>query len=352
MFRFASPEWLFALLLVPVLALGFWFGARRRRGLLARFGEVDLVAQLTASVNHRARLTKAILVLLALALVGVALARPQFGTRIETVRRRGQDVMVAVDLSRSMLAQDVTPSRLDRARLSILRLIRNLDGDRIGLVAFAGDAFVQSPLTADYTAAAMFLEAMDPDMMPIQGTDLGEALRMSLDALDEAAREDRLIVLVTDGEDHEGAIDVQLQRAVESGVRIHGVGIGSTEGVPIPEGGGTGRQSFKRDEDGNVVTTRLDEATLRQVAEATGGQYVRVTPGVTAFDDLVDEIAAGEGGELEAREVTQFEEQFQLFLALALALLFAEAMVPEGRKGSESRSFAGPGQGTMKEKDA
>jgi len=338
MFRFASPEWLFALLLVPVLVLGFWFGARRRRGLLARFGDLELVAQLTASVDHRARLVKAILLLLALALAGVALARPQFGTRVETVRRRGQDVMVAVDLSRSMLAEDVTPNRLDRARLSILRLIRNLDGDRIGLVAFAGDAFVQSPLTVDYTAAAMFLEAMDPDMMPIQGTDLGEALRMSLDALDEAAREDRLIVLVTDGEDHEGEIDAQLQRAVSSGVRIHGVGIGSTEGVPIPEGtGGPGRQSYQRDEDGNVITTRLDEATLRRVAEETGGRFVRVVPGATAFDELVDEIAAGEGDEVEAREVTQFEEQFQLFLGLALALLMAEALVPEGRKASAIR---------------
>ena len=291
MFRFASPEWLLALLLIPALLGGYWFGARRRTRLLERFGESELVARLTASVSLKARRLKGALLLGAVAFLAFALARPQFGTRVETVRRRGQDVMVAVDLSTSMLAEDITPNRLDRARLSILRLIGKLDGDRIGLVAFAGDAFIQSPLTVDYTAAAMFLNAMDTEMMPVQGTDLGEALRMSLDALDQGAREDRLIVLVTDGEDHEGGVEDQIQRAVSSGVRIHTVGIGSTDGVPIPEidAGGV-RRGFLRDDEGNVVTTRLDEGTLRQVAGATGGRFVRVAPGVTALDELVDEI--------------------------------------------------------------
>jgi Ca-activated chloride channel family protein len=294
------------------------------------------MSKLSGSVSRRARWTKATLLVASVGFLAVALARPQFGTRVETVQRRGQDVMVAVDLSRSMLAKDITPNRLDRARLAILRLIKNLDGDRIGLVAFAGDAFIQSPLTTDYTAAAMFLDAIEPEMMPVQGTDLGEALRMSLNALDQGAREDRIVVLVTDGEDHEGGIDTQLQRAVSTGVRIHTVGIGSAEGVPIPVAGAQGgRQGFVRDEEGNVVTTRLDEATLRRVAEATGGRFVRVTPGATAFEDLVDEIAAGEGEELDSREITQFEEQYQLFLALAFALLSAEALVPERRKAVE-----------------
>lgn len=333
MFRFADPEWLMALLLVPLLFLALWLGGLRRRRLLERFGDSVLVQRLTESVSRGARRLKMVLLLGATALLVLAMARPQFGTRVETVRRRGQDVMVAVDLSRSMLAEDVTPNRLDRARLAILRLIRNLDGDRVGLVAFAGDAFVQSPLTADYTAAAMFLNAMEVEMMPVQGTDLGEALRVSLDALDQAAREDRLLVVVTDGEDHEGEVQEQLGRAVSSGVRIHAVGIGSPEGVPIPEGAPEGgRRTFKRDEDGNVVTTRLDEAPLREMAEATGGRYVRVAPGSTAFEELVDEIAAGEGEELEAREITQFEEQYRLFLGLAFALLLVETVLPERRR--------------------
>jgi Ca-activated chloride channel family protein len=331
MFRFASPEWFFALILLPVLVTGLWLGARRRTTLLARFGEADLVQRLTRSVNPTNRRWKSILLVLSTGLLIVALARPQFGTRVETVRRRGQDVVVAVDLSQSMMAEDITPNRLEAARLAILRLIRNLDGDRIGLVAFAGEAFIQSPLTADYSAAALFLDAMDPEIMPVQGTNLGEALRMSLDALDQGAREDRILVLVTDGEDHEGEIDPQLQRAISSGVRIHAVGLGSAEGVPIPAGA-SGGQGFLRDDEGNVVTTRLDEATLQNLASATGGQYVRVAAGVTAFSELVDDIAAGEGEEAESREVTQFEEQFPLFLALALGLLLVEFLLSEGRK--------------------
>jgi Ca-activated chloride channel family protein len=245
--------------------------------------------------------------------------------------------MVALDLSNSMLAEDVAPNRLERARLAILRLLGRLDGDRIGLVAFAGDAFVQSPLTSDYAAAAMFLNAMDPEMMPVQGTNLGEAMRFALDALDQGAREDRVVLLVTDGEDHEGELEPQIRRATESGTRIHTVGIGSLEGVPIPEvDPGTGRRGFQRDEDGNVVTTRLDETILRQIADATGGRYVRVTPGTTALDELVDEIAAGEGEETDAREVTQYEEQFQIFLGLAVALLFLEALIPDRRKSEEA----------------
>ncbi|MGW8265138.1 MAG: VWA domain-containing protein [Longimicrobiales bacterium] len=339
MFRFASPEWLGALSLVPLLLVAFRLGGMRRQRLLDRFGDSAVVARLTESVSQRARRVKSVLILGAMALLALALARPQFGTRVETVRRRGQDLMVAVDLSRSMLAQDVSPSRLDRARLAILRLIGNLDGDRIGLVAFAGDAFVQSPLTVDYAAAAMFLNAMDPEMMPVQGTDLGEALRVSLDALEEAAREDRLLMVVTDGEDHEGQVDMQLQRAADLGVRIHAVGIGSPEGVPIPESvAADGNQSFKRDAEGNVVTTRLDEETLRRVAEATGGRFVRVAPGSTAFEDLVDEIAGVEGEEIEAREITQYEEQFQLFLGVAFVLLLIEATVPERRRAEEAWS--------------
>lgn len=332
MFRFADPGWLAGLVLVPLLALALWAASRARRRALERFAESELVVRLTASVNRPGRLAKGVLFLAAIALAVVALARPQFGSRVETVRSRGQDVMVALDLSQSMLARDVSPNRLERAKLAVLRLLRQLDGDRIGLVAFAADAFVQSPLTIDYGAAAMFLGAMEPDLMPVQGTNLGEALRVSLDALEEA-REARVLVVVTDGEDHEGGIDAQLERAVQMGVRIHTVGLGSAEGVPIPQFDEQGRQQgFLRDDEGNVVTTRLDEATLRRVAEATGGRYVRAGPGGTAFDDLVDDIAGADGEDLEGQQVTQYDEQYQIFLGLALLLLVAELLVSDRRK--------------------
>jgi Ca-activated chloride channel family protein len=333
MFRFFDSAWLMALAALPALAALYRVAASRRRRALETFGDLDLMEKLTASVSRAARRWKTVLTLVALALALLALARPQFGTRIETVRSVGQDIVVAVDLSRSMLAEDVSPNRLERARLSILRLIGSLDGDRIGLVAFAADAFVQSPLTTDYSAAGMFLNAMHPDLMPVQGTDLGAALRVSLDALEQGARDARTVVIVTDGEDHEGEFEAELERAASSGVRVHVVGIGSTEGVPIPvfddQGG---RQGFLRDEEGTVVTTRLGEQTLRTVAERTGARYVTAGLGGAGFDDLVAELAGAEGEALEERQVTQFEEQFQIFLGAALALLFVEWMWPERRR--------------------
>lgn len=336
MFRFADPEWLWASTLVPVLAALAWTAARSRRRALERFAESALVEKLTESVDPVARRWKTVLRLLAVGLLCVALARPQFGSRVETVRSVGQDIVVALDLSRSMLAEDVAPSRLERARLAILRLLRQLDGDRIGLVAFAADAFVQSPLTIDYGAAAMFLDAMSPELMPVQGTDLGAALRVSLDALEAGARDARVVVLVTDGEDHEDRFAEELRRAVESGVRVYLVGVGSTEGVPIPLYDQSGRrEGFLRDDEGNVVTTRLAEETFQRIVREAGATYVRVGAGGTAFEDLVDDIARGEGEEIDAMQVTQFEERYQILLAIAVLLLVADGLLSDRRRDDE-----------------
>ncbi len=333
MFRFAVSDWLFGLALVPGLVGLLWLAARSRKRALERFADAALVRRLTGSVSRTARRVQAGLLVIATGLLILALARPQFGTRVETVRSVGQDIVIAVDLSRSMLAEDVTPNRLERARLAILRLMDRLDGDRIGLVAFAADAFVQSPLTIDYSAAGMFLSAMHPDVMPVQGTDLGAALRVALDALDQGARESRVVVIVTDGEDHEGGLDTEIRRAVDSGVRVHTVGIGSPEGAPIPEFDVAGRrQGFVRDDDGTVVTTRLDGETLRRVAESTGGRFVRVGVSGTAMDDLFRDLATADGEEIEERQITQFEEQYQIFLSLALVLLLVEWLLPDRRR--------------------
>ena len=337
MFRFASIETLFGLLLVPAIAAFFWGATRARWQALARFGDLDLVRKLSATVSRRGRVAKSMLLISSVAFLVLALARPQFGTRVETVRSQGQDVVVALDVSLSMLAEDVSPNRLERARLEVMRILQRLDGDRIGLVAFAGNAFVQAPLTVDYGAAAMFLSAMDPSLIPLQGTDLGEAMTVSLDAFEEGTRDHRVLLIVTDGEDHEGEIETAVERALQEGVQIHTLGIGSLEGVPIPDFDDDGvRNGFKRDEDGNVVTTRLDEATLRRVAQATGGRYFPATGPGANLDPLVDEITGEEGRELEAREVTQFEEQFQVFLGMALLLLLAEGLVPDRRRKREA----------------
>ena len=337
MFRFGAESLLYAYLLLPGLAALEWWAAARRRRALDRFGERGRIDRLT-SVASRRRIGRAVLRLAAVALLATALARPQFGDRVETVRRTGQDVVVALDLSASMEAGDVAPSRLAAARLAVGRLIERFDGDRIGLVAFAGEAFVQSPLTLDYAAATLFLNAMEPDLVPVPGTDLGRAIEVALDGFGDPGERSRQIVVITDGEDHEGALDAAVERAVDEGVRIHAVGMGSTAGVPIPGFDENGAPSgFLRDAEGSVVTTRLDDVTLQRVADRTGGAYYHAAAGSgAAFDRLVEELTGGEGEEIESREVTRYEEQYQIFLGLALVLLVAEALLPERRRVADA----------------
>jgi Ca-activated chloride channel family protein len=338
MFRFNDPLWLWALTLLPVLVFLMVQASAARRRALEAFAEVELVLRLTGSVNRVVRRWKAVLQVLAVGLLAIALARPQFGSRVETVRSSGQDIVVAIDLSQSMLAEDVSPNRLERARLAVYRLMEGLSGDRIGLVAFAADAFVQSPLTLDYRAAGMFLNAMTPDLMPIQGTDLGAAVRTSLEALDKGARESRVLILVTDAEDHEDDFGELLLELRD--VEVYIVVIGTNEGAPIPVYDDQGvPQGFLRDEDGSVVTTRVGEGALQRLADQAEATIVRASADGTALDQLVDRIASGEGDEFEAREVTRFEEQYQLFLALALLLLLAEALLSDRR--SEEHEWVG-----------
>ncbi len=330
MFRFGEGVALWGLALVPLLVVLYWYASRRRRALLDRFGEHHLVRRLRPTVSVTGRRWKTMLVLGAVGLLAFALARPQFGTRVETVRREGQDVVVALDVSRSMYAEDIAPNRLERARIEVGRIIRRLDGDRIGLVAFAGDAFVQSPLTADYGAAMMFLNAMDPEMMSTQGTDLARAIEVGIEALEETPPENRIMVVVTDGEDHEGGVAEALVAADEAGVTIHTVGVGSPEGVPLPDVEGSGGGRFRRDDAGNVITTRLNETALQDIALQTGGEYHRIGRGAGGLGRLVERIAGG-GREIEAREITEYEEQYQIFLGAALLFLVLEFMI-SGRK--------------------
>jgi len=324
---------LFAYLLVPALVALVWWARARKQRDMERLADRDLLDRLTASVSRRGQLAKTILVVAAVGLLVTALARPQFGSRVETVRREGRDVLIALDLSASMVAEDMAPNRLEKAKFAIADLIDQLDGDRVGLVAFAGEAFVQSPLTLDYGAARLFLNAMEPDMMSVQGTNLGQAIAVALDAFAATERRHRVLVVITDGEDHEGEVDDAISRATDEGVVIYTVGIGSTDGVPIPDFDAIGQaQGFKRDGDGAVVTTRLDEATLMTLAERTGGTYYRASPGGTELAVLAEELAGGEGREFESEQVTLFDEQYQLFLGLALVLLISDVLVSDRRR--------------------
>ncbi len=333
MFRFAAEPMLLAYLLVPAVATLYWWAWQRKQRDMARLVDSPLLARLAGTVSHRRRRLKAALLLLALVLLVTALARPQFGSRVETVRREGRDIMVAIDLSASMAAEDIAPNRLDKAKFAVADLISRLSGDRVGLVAFAGEAFVQSPLTLDYGAANLFLNAMDLDMISVQGTNLGQAVEVALDGFSDTDRRHRVLLVITDGEDHEAEVDEAVERAISEGVEIFTMGIGSTVGVPIPEVDANGRaQGFRRDENGAVVTTSLDEASLQAIATRTGGAYYRASPGGSEVALLAEELSAGEGQEFETEQVTLFDEQYQIFLGLALLLLVAETLIPERRR--------------------
>ncbi len=333
MFRFAAEHHFYLYGLVPLLGLFFWYAFRMKRRALERFGDRGLIQKLSATVSRSRQVAKALLLVTAVFLLVTALARPQFGTRVETAKREGQDIIIALDLSASMLAEDIAPNRLQRAKYAVATLIDRLDGDRIGLIAFAGQAFVQSPLTVDYAAAKLFLDAMEPDLVPVPGTDLRQALHRAVDAFKSGVANHKVLVLITDGEDHGDLGSDWSQRTREAGIIVHTVGIGSSQGVPVPEFDQAGRRrGFKRDENGAVVTTRVDEATLQMIARETGGRYFRASAGENQLSLLAEEIAAMDKRELDAQQFTQFEEQYQIFVGVALLLLTLELLVSDRRR--------------------
>jgi Ca-activated chloride channel family protein len=331
-----SPQTLWLLASVPVAVLFFVFAWRRRRRALERFAEARLLPVLTPDLDERRRQGQAALLVAAIGLLALALAGPRWGFHWEEVRREGVDLIVALDTSRSMLAADVKPNRLQRAKLAVQDLIKNLKGDRVGLVAFAGSAFVQCPLTLDYEAFSESLRAVDVGIIPKGGTALADAVRAGMGAFEGRQGKYNALIVITDGEDHEGDVDAATQEAVESNVRIYTVGIGTAEGELIPAADGA--QGFFKDRRGQVVKSRLDEDSLQKMATATGGAYVRASGAELGLDELYE----GYIGNMEKRELSstmerRFEERFQWPLAGAVACLLAEMLVGERRRTAARR---------------
>ncbi len=332
MFRFAFPNGLYLLALIPFMAGFLLWSIRKRRRLLERFGNPQLMARLTNGVSRRRRFVKALLLLACIGFLAIALGRPQFGTRLQTVKREGQDIVVALDLSLSMLAEDVQPNRLRKAKHAIGGLIDRLRGDRIALVGFAGRAFVQCPLTLDYGAAKTFLDSMDTDLIPVQGTALDAAIEKAASLFSEKEEKHKVVVLVTDGEDHSGEAAAAAAKASGKGIVVFVVGVGSARGTPIPLRDGKGRpEGFKKDDEGEIVMTRLDESTLQSVAGDSGGHYYRLSAGEAEMGKIYDEVAAMDKKTLATQEFAQYQEQFQVFVAIALVLLTLELITAERR---------------------
>jgi Ca-activated chloride channel family protein len=318
------------LLLVPVAASAVLAAATlaRRRRARRRFADDALMRRIAPGVSHERQRLRLFFVVMAVVFLGLAAGRPQIGTKLGVAKRLGVDLLIALDVSDSMRAEDVRPNRLERAKRQAMSLIDLLKGDRVGIVVFSGEAFVQCPLTLDYGAATMLLSAVQPGTLERPGTALGEAIDASVEALSTEPDRSKVLVVMTDGEDHGSEPVEAARRAAEAGIRIYAIGFGSSSGEPIPldPAEGTG---YKRDSEGDVVMSRLDESTLMEVADASGGRYFRASNTDRELAVIEEEIAKMQQGELESRMMAYYEERFQVPLAVALAFLVAATFIPE-----------------------
>lgn len=333
MFRFAFEHFLWLLLVVPALIGFFMWGFRMKRRALALFGNLGLVEKLSHSVSRKRQIWKAALIVSAVFFLILALARPQFGTKLRTMKREGQDILIALDVSLSMQAEDIKPNRIEKAKHEIASLIGRFQGDRVGIIAFAGKAFVQCPLTLDYSAAKMFLDFVSTDLIPVPGTAVSEAIQKAMDGFVEKERKHKVLILITDGEDHEKDPVELAKEAAKQGIVIYTVGIGSVQGVPIPLYDQRGVQTgFKKDRNGEVVMTKLDEMTLEKIALETGGKYYRASPGEAELDKIYDDISNMEKKNLASQQFAQFEDRFQYLLGIAIFLLILESLLSDRRR--------------------
>ena len=321
MFRFANPQYLWLLALIPLFVVLFAGVAAQRHRRLARFGNPDTLAELMPEVSNGRVVLKFILFCGAVALVVLAAARPQFGSKLREEKARGVEMMLVVDVSNSMLAEDFEPNRLERTKYAINRLFDGLKQDRVGLIVFAGEPRVQLPITSDYRMAKAFARRIDPSQVSVQGTAIGKALEQALLSFSGETDEkrSRAIILITDGENHDDDAVAVAKRAAEQGIRIYTIGIGTPEGAPIEIDG-----EFIRDEQGEMVVSKLNEEMLAQIADETGGAYVRATKQDIGLDEIVRSINEMEQSELSTVRFEEFNEQYQYLLIAALVLLVAE----------------------------
>ncbi|MBT5830657.1 MAG: VWA domain-containing protein [Candidatus Latescibacteria bacterium] len=332
--RFGDPFAFWFLIFVPALALVYWWGFRRKKRALAAFGNPSLVTKLANLASSGRQWAKSGLIVGGFLFLILALVQPQFGTKVELIHRRGVDLVIALDTSLSMLAEDIRPNRLTRARYEIADLIDRLEGDRVGLIAFAGRSHVLCPLTLDYGAAKLFLNSATTDLIPVQGTALADAMRNGLRAFGSSEGKYQAFLLITDGENHVDDPVAVAQEAAEAGVRIFVVGVGTPDGELIPVRDGD-RVDYLKDQSGNIVKTRLDEPTLRAIAEETGGLYVRAGGGGIGLQVVYEQISQMEKRDLGARKYSQYKHRFQWPLGLALICFLSEALLSDRRRQKE-----------------
>lgn len=322
MFQFANPHILYLLLVIPVMIAVLILVAYLRRRNLAKFGNLELIKSLMPEVSQWRIKTKSVLFLLAVTAVIFAAARPQFGSKLREHKSTGIEMMLVVDVSNSMLAEDFAPNRLDRTRYAIDKLFASMSQDRVGMVVFAGEAKVQLPITSDYRMARSFTKRLSPELVQVQGTEIGQALTLATLSFSNNHDAGRVIVLITDGESHDNSALDAAKRAAEQGVKIFAVGIGTPDGAPVKVNG-----EWLKDEKDEMVVSRLNEELLQQITAATGGGYIRATNAAFGLEEIVGEIEKIEQGELTTLSFEEYNEQFQWILAIAAILLVLESLL-------------------------
>ncbi|MBQ9184694.1 MAG: VWA domain-containing protein [Bacteroidales bacterium] len=332
MYFLANAEYLWLLLLVPVLPVAYVIARRLRRRRIARFGDESLVKELMPSVSNGKDWARMVLFVLGFMFFVIGLCRPQIGAKLSEHKTRGAEVMIALDVSNSMLAEDYSPNRLERAKLAISRITDRLAQDRIGLIIFAGSSFVQLPITADYISAKMFLSTISTGSVPVQGTAIGDAISTAIRSFSLESEKSRAIIVISDGENHEDDAVAAAANAHESGITVYTIGVGSPEGQPIPMDGG-----LLKDSDGQIVVTKLNEPALQEIASAGGGAYVRAGNDEFGLNPIIDDIRAMEEEEFNSIVFEEYNEQYMYFFAIAFVLFAIEMLL--GRRRSKKKLF-------------
>ena len=327
MFRFAHPDLLYLLAVIPLLVVFFVVVRTRKKKAIAEFGNPELLATLMPLQSYKREAAKFVMVLIALFFVILGVAGPQFGSKLQQVKREGVELIIALDVSNSMMAEDIKPNRLAAAKQAISRMTDKLTDDKVGLIVFAGDAYVQLPITTDYSSAKLFLSGISTDIAPIQGTAIGAAIDLASKSFTPETEASKAIIVITDGENHQDDAVAAAKAAREKGIYVHTIGMGLPQGAPIPEKGNPGQ--FMKDGQGNVVISKLDETTLREIAKAGEGIFVRASNTNVGLNTLLDEINEMDKTLLEEQVFSDYAEKYQYFLLLALLFVLVDFMILE-----------------------
>jgi Ca-activated chloride channel family protein len=329
MFQLENKYYLVALVLLPLFLLIYGLTVRWRKRTMALYGEQEVIKKLMPDISVNKRFAKFILYVIAFAFLIIGIVNPRIGTKLENVKRKGADLMVCLDVSNSMKATDLSPNRLEKAKMALSKLIDKLNGDRIGIIIFAGEAYVQLPITTDYAASKMFLESINSEMIPTQGTNIGAAIDLSMESFGKDEGKNKAIIIITDGEDNESNGIRAAQNAADKGVAIYTIGMGSPDGAPIPVYVNGAREGFKKDKAGNTIVTRLNEQTLREIATAGGGIFVRASNSDAGLNVVLNAIDKLEKKQFESKMYSDYEDRFQVFVFLTFLILLIETFISE-----------------------